>query len=88
MKKAVIYTRTAPPDTASNKKQEELCSQYARNNGYAVVSIYTDNGFPARTRIALLSENLWIPAKAKAGMSSSFPTVPASSANRPVSSDT
>ena len=43
---------------------------------------------PARTRIAPLSENLWIPAKAKAGMSSSFPTVPASSANRAVSSDT
>ena len=45
MKKAVIYTRTAVPNPASNKKQEELCSQYARNNGYAVVSIYTDNGF-------------------------------------------
>ena len=46
MKKAVIYTGTAVPNPASNKKQEELCSQYARNNGYAVVSIYTDNGFP------------------------------------------
>ena len=34
MKKAVIYTGTAVPNPASNKKQEELCSQYARNNGY------------------------------------------------------
>lgn len=45
MKKAVIYTRTALPDTASNKKQEELCLQFARKNGYEVVLIYTDNGF-------------------------------------------
>ena len=46
MKKAVIYTRTAVPNPASNKKQEELCLQFARNNGYEVVSVYTDNGFP------------------------------------------
>ena len=46
MKKAVIYTGTAVPNPASNKKQEELCSQYARNNGYAVVSIYTAHRLP------------------------------------------
>ena len=45
MKKAVIYTRTAVPNSASNKKQEELCLQFARNNGYEVVLVYTDNGF-------------------------------------------
>ena len=45
MKKAVIYTRTAVPNPASNKKQEELCLQFARNNGYEVALVYTDNGF-------------------------------------------
>ena len=45
MKKAVIYTRTAISNSASNKKQEELCLQFARNNGYEVVLVYTDNGF-------------------------------------------
>ena len=45
MKKAVIYTRTAVPNPASNKKQEKLCLQFARNNGHEVVLVYTDNGF-------------------------------------------
>ena len=45
MKKAIIYTRTAVPNTASNKKQEQICLRFARENGFEVVCIYTDNGF-------------------------------------------
>lgn len=46
MKKAVIYTRTARPDLASNEKQKSLCLNFARQNGYEIVRIYTDNGSP------------------------------------------
>lgn len=46
MKKAIIYTRSAAVNSRAIQKQEERCRQFARQNGYEVVRVYSDCGFP------------------------------------------
>ena len=56
MKKAVIYTRTAVPNSASNKKQEKLCCYFRFSKKLSEHSVRYpqeeirkfDNGLPIR----------------------------------------
>ena len=49
MKNAVIYARSASFNEDSLRTKIVLCKKFAADNGYTVVSIFTDNGASGRS---------------------------------------